>query len=169
MPSPAIIVILALGLALVSIAMPDAAMIAALVAFIGLAVVLGWRRTASARQLLRDPDLKASRALPYRERVRLSRLARSEQPIADPGDAAGAELIARTSLKGVSVLDSSYSFKQLIPGAILGVLGVFVGRYDVLLIMAAVASVVGLGIYWTRRSRAKLLRTADINGWDLSI
>lgn len=128
-----------------------------------------WFGTKPIRELRRDPYLAEQWKLPFRERWRYGKLARSEQVISDPLESGRAENAARFTVR---VTKHALSKMQL---AFVGVVLLFSMVFwlrdhatlqdlllsfgtPILLVIAYVAN---------RRALRQMRRTAALNGWDL--
>lgn len=118
------------------------------------------------RRLNNTPGYAEIQRIPFKERWRLGRLARSQTYITPPEDSRKAEELMRASKK---LMDHQFSRRHMIIFAGLLILGRLVDGVDVkeMLLFGGLIVVLGIGYLWNERSKAAVMRTAEINGWDL--
>lgn len=128
-----------------------------------------WFGTKPLRDLRRDPYLAEQWKLPFRERWRYGKLARSEQVISDPVESKRAENAARFTVR---VTQHALSRMQLaFIGALLLFSMVFRLRDDAtvqnLLLSFGTPLLLVIAYVANRRALQQMRRTAQLNGWDL--
>ena len=145
--------------------MSDSAGIVLLLLFIVVVTLLSWRRVSDLRN---DLDMSAAKAMPRAERKRISHLVREQRVIADPQDRRSAEVLARAGMRSLAFTELAYRWPHLIGPVVFVVAGVVFGRSELVFIGVGFIVVISLGRYSVSRSRNRLQRAAEVNGWDLN-
>lgn len=133
-------------------------------ALLGVALLWGWRRAKPLRDFKRSTELKERSELDRSERKRWSKLAMSEQVIADPEEARQAEAEARLALRWMSDTRKSIHWWWFVSPMLAVPFLVAAGGW---IALAGVAW--GLFLGWSYlhyfRMQARLRRTAALNEW----
>lgn len=118
------------------------------------------------RRLNNTPGYREIRGVPFKERWRLGRLARSEAYITHREDSRKAEELMRASKR---LAAHQFSPRHIAIFGVLFVLARLVGGVDLkeILLFGGLTLALVLGYVWNRKSTAAVKRTAAINGWDL--
>ena len=120
----------------------------------------------SFRRVTNMPGYAEIRRVPFKERLRLGKLARSQTYIANREDSRKAEELTRASKR---LVDHQFSRRHIAVLVGFLVLGRLVDGVDVteMVLTAGLILIAVIGYFWNERSKAAISRTAEINGWDL--